>query len=526
VRNFLQKIYLSFASLKTAPVYIIATIAALAAQYYTFTNNLQFAYGDSFRRLDISRKIYDSIYPGILMQIGTVWLPIPTLINIPFVYIDWLWYTGAGAAILNFFVFILNAVIIFYMLKAVVRNPAVVWFGTLLFIFNPNILYFQTTGMSENLFILFLTMSVYFLIQWHKTSDDEYLIFSGIIATFAAGTRYEGWFFVFLGTLAIIAHCFVFRKKYIFNVSSFSLFAIVFVLSWFLFNYAYFGDPLSFQRGQFSSELIAKDIEKTGGLFAKGDINKSITTTLDDISLNVTPFIALFSLLGAILFLNFRNLRSNSIFAYLLLATIPLTIFSLYTGQIFIILPDSNPSGYLNTRYGLYLLPAVCLFVSYFFYWILNKFKVNRPLSLALIIILLSFYLYDNYKGFPQNSPAYYEASILKFSGQRYYRLSEFLDDNYKGGKVMVANNEINIWPNSKIDMENRIYAYNKSEFVDSLKANINNVNWILFMDESTIKYTEGGTIADMTNDIKKRFEFVYYDQGVIVYKRKNETLF
>lgn len=526
MKRFLKKIYYSFVSLKVGPVYIISIIAALLAQYYSFSNNLQFAYGDSFRRLDISRKIYDSIYPGILMQIGTVWLPIPTLINIPFVYISWFWYSGVGAAILNFFVFILNCVIIFYMLKAVIKNPYIVWLGTLLFIFNPNILYFQTTGMSENLFILFLTMSVYFLIQWHKTADDEYLIFAGIIATFAAGTRYEGWFFVFFGTIAIIAHCFLFRRKYTFNVAAFSFFTIAFILSWFLFNYAYFGDPLSFQRGQFSSELIAKDIEKGGGLFAKGDINKSISTTFDSIALNVTPFVMLFAFIGAIIFISFRNIKSNSIFAYLLLSTIPLTIFSLYTGQIFIIMPDSNPSGYLNTRYGLYLLPAACLFVSYFFYWVLKTFKVNRALSLSLSVIVFVFYMFDNYKGFPQSSPAYYETEILKFSGQRYFRLSEFLDENYKGGKVMIANNEVNVWPNSKINMEDRIYAYNKSEFVDSLRANINNVNWILFMDKSTIKYTDGGTVEDMTPDIKDKFEFAYYDQGVIVYRKKNYNLF
>ncbi|HRE40931.1 MAG TPA: phospholipid carrier-dependent glycosyltransferase [Ignavibacteria bacterium] len=498
---------------------IIAGIVGLIAQYYSFSNRLQFAYGDSYRRLDISRKIYDSLSPGILQQIGTVWLPIPTIINIPFVYIDYLWYSGTGAALINFFFFVLNAVVIFKLLKNLTSDPFVTWFGFLLFTFNPNILYFQSSGMSENLFIFFITCSVYLMVRWKKNNDDEYLIFAGIMASLAAGTRYEGWFFSFFAVVIIIAHCYIFRKKYLINLFSFSIFTGALVFSWFLFNYLYYGDILSFQRGQFSSELIAKDIEKSGGLFAKDNINLSISTTLEAIALNSTYFISWISVIGMLFYLSIKNIKKNSLFVFLLLSTIPLTIFSLYKGQIFIILPGSPVYGYLNSRYGLYLLPAVCVFASFFVLYISKFFKLNRALKSVFILIIFSFYLYDNYYGFPMNSPGFYEASSLKYAEQRYLRLADYMESNYKGGKVLIANNEINLMPDARIGMIDRYYVFDTKGFVDTLWNNYKDIKWILFMDESKVKYTAGGTVNDIPAPLKDKFKFEYYDQGIYVYK-------
>lgn len=518
-RIFFRLFYKKFIQLRIFPAIIVAGITGLIAQYYSFTNQLQFAYGDSYRRLDISRKIYDSLSPGILQQIGTVWLPIPTIINIPFVYIDYLWHSGVGAAIINYFFFVFNAVIIFKLLKNLTDDPFVTWFGFLLFAFNPNILYFQSTGMSENLFIFFITCSVYLLVRWQRSGDAEYLVFAGILASLAAGTRYEGWFFSFFAVIILIAHCFIFRKKYLINLFAFSIFTVAIVFSWFLFNYLYYGDILSFQRGQFSSELIAKDIEKTGGLFAKNNLNASISTTFESIALNSTYFISYLSLIGLFCYFTLKNIKKNSLFVFLLLSTIPLTIFSLFKGQIFIILPGSPVYGYLNSRYGLYLLPAVCIFASFFILYISNIFKLNRSLKSIFIIIIFSIYLYDNYYGFPMNSPGYYEAFSLKYAEQRYIRLADYMDKNYKGGKVLIANNEINLMPNSKIDMIDRYYVFNPEGFRDTLWNNYKEIEWILFMDESKIKYTTGGSVSDIPPQLADKYKFLYYDQGIMVYR-------
>ncbi len=55
-------------------------------------------YGDAEAHLNIARRIVDSRTPGC-DQIGTVWLPLPHLLMLPFVRNDWLWRSGLAGAI-------------------------------------------------------------------------------------------------------------------------------------------------------------------------------------------------------------------------------------------------------------------------------------------------------------------------------------------------------------------------------------------------------------------------------------------
>src|SRR5581483_10607094 len=55
-------------------------------------------YGDAVAHLNIARRVFDSRTPGVL-QLGTVWLPLPHLLMIPFIVADSMWRTGIGASI-------------------------------------------------------------------------------------------------------------------------------------------------------------------------------------------------------------------------------------------------------------------------------------------------------------------------------------------------------------------------------------------------------------------------------------------
>src|SRR5688500_16665446 len=57
-------------------------------------------YGDSVSHLVRAREIVDSNNPGLFEQLGTVWLPLPHLLLLPFALIEALFRTGfAGVAI-------------------------------------------------------------------------------------------------------------------------------------------------------------------------------------------------------------------------------------------------------------------------------------------------------------------------------------------------------------------------------------------------------------------------------------------
>src|SRR5258708_36774474 len=55
-------------------------------------------YGDAIAHINIARRVFDSRTPGLL-QLGTVWLPLPHLLMIPFLIFDGMWRSGVGGSL-------------------------------------------------------------------------------------------------------------------------------------------------------------------------------------------------------------------------------------------------------------------------------------------------------------------------------------------------------------------------------------------------------------------------------------------
>src|SRR5881628_3120303 len=66
-------------------------------------------YGDAIAHINIARRVFDSKTPGLL-QLGTVWLPLPHLAMIPFLVSDRLWRTGVGGSIPSMIAYVFGAV--------------------------------------------------------------------------------------------------------------------------------------------------------------------------------------------------------------------------------------------------------------------------------------------------------------------------------------------------------------------------------------------------------------------------------
>ena len=94
-------------------------------------------YGDAVSHLFISRKIIDSNEPGIL-QIGTVWLPLPQLMMLPFSLIDSLFSSGL-AGLVNLPLHALTSVLIYKIILTQTKRPWIGIVGGLLYASNPNL---------------------------------------------------------------------------------------------------------------------------------------------------------------------------------------------------------------------------------------------------------------------------------------------------------------------------------------------------------------------------------------------------
>src|SRR5450432_3220568 len=81
----------SFAAI--AGVAIVTALASTAAIWFFYSNGSLMFFGDAEAHLNIARRVVDSRTPGY-QQFGTVWLPVPHALILPFARNTQLWTNG------------------------------------------------------------------------------------------------------------------------------------------------------------------------------------------------------------------------------------------------------------------------------------------------------------------------------------------------------------------------------------------------------------------------------------------------
>src|SRR5579885_2071922 len=84
--------------MKFFAVILALTALSILASWYCFQHGYTLYYGDAEAHLNIARRVLDSRTPGP-EQLGTVWLPLPHLLMIPFAGRDEWWQSGIAGAI-------------------------------------------------------------------------------------------------------------------------------------------------------------------------------------------------------------------------------------------------------------------------------------------------------------------------------------------------------------------------------------------------------------------------------------------
>jgi len=128
-----------------------ACVASLASFLWFFLHGELLLYGDAVAHINIARRVFDSRNPG-LDQLGTVWLPLPHLLSVPFVINDWMWRTGVGGSIPSMVAYVLAVVGVFRLVRGRASRLAA-WLAAGLLELNPNLLYMQSTAMTESIFL-------------------------------------------------------------------------------------------------------------------------------------------------------------------------------------------------------------------------------------------------------------------------------------------------------------------------------------------------------------------------------------
>jgi len=84
----------------TAAIAVVAAAVGLLACLYATGQGSNLDYSDAQSHLTIARRVFDSKAPGF-EQLGTVWLPMPHLLLMPFIINLWMFSSGWGACLLG-----------------------------------------------------------------------------------------------------------------------------------------------------------------------------------------------------------------------------------------------------------------------------------------------------------------------------------------------------------------------------------------------------------------------------------------
>ncbi len=516
----MKKITLWFQLYDQKIIIILTLILSISSFFYWFLNGDITAYGDSRAHLNIARRVVDSLTPGIA-QFGGTWLPLLHILMIPTIWIDFMWQSGISGSIVNMVAYCIGMIVLYklaYELTNSRLSALIVYVAVAL---NINILYFQSTPMTEVLFISTLIIALYFLFRWRKEFRITDLIASGFFFFLTSFNRYEGWIVV-IGAMIVVGLISLVKfgkNKAEADLMIFSMIACLGIALWFLWQLVIFGNPLDFLQNEFAAGVnTARDIE-AGTVPTYKNLWLSILTEMYASFHTSGVVLTLLGFISIILFILKKNVGIlRSAMALMLISMIPFLfeVLVVYRGNVPVYVPEIRINKeippFFNVRYALYFLPGLALFIAY-------QFKKNSVKVGILIVLLINNFLLLGYGG---------DSQILAMKDWGNLKSREHLDakewfiNNYDHGIVLVsvASSDAFIF-NSGLPMKRFISEGSGKYWTESLQKPNKYARWIIIQDSGRDLLVR----KINTLDLRRRFTLLEKKGGYRFYKIKTAPL-
>jgi len=396
----------------------IAVLVSLFSFLYYFQRSDVLLYGDAVAHINIARRVFDSLTPGLL-QLGTVWLPLPHLLMIPFLWPDSMWQNGAGGSIPSMIAYVLGVMGIFRLVCGVLEvdlrtKPAAgvgAWAAAFAYGANPNLIYMQATAMTESVYLaLFIWAVVYFaeFIRALKENDlrknedakgresnpgganqlspalqrrvgrekpakyrrDDPVLAHTLMrcAWCLAGaelTRYDGWFLAGAMGAAVVVVVLRRWQNHALDDRALRRVAVKFVLGiavvpflWLAYNRVVYGNALEFANGPYSAKAIEHRVGAPNPAFHNAGVAAIYFLKSAQLNMAVENW-GRFWLAAALVVLAIGAWKLGAQSASMLLLWVPLAFYALSIayGSVPIHVYTWWPFATFNQRYGLQLLP-------------------------------------------------------------------------------------------------------------------------------------------------------------------------
>lgn len=368
------------------PVFAFSLAASLAAIAWSWRHHALLNYGDAVAHLHIARRFLDCRFHSIA-ELGSVWLPLPHLLIVPFVQVYAWWADGIAGTIPSALAYLLACVGI-YRLARQWLEPAAAALVLAFFACNPNLLYLETTAMTEPLFVCELIWIALLLVEWRTRLSTDGTRANRLLGWIAAAliaavfTRYDGWVIAFLAWAAIGV---TLAKTGNLRSRSFWIWSAVLAaapIAWFVYNAFSFGDWLAFARGPYSARAIELRTAHGSGPLHPGWHNPWVALEFFvkvsemDAAVwgNLIFALAALGTAGAVI-----ARRRAFAWTLLLWAPVPFYAYAVAYGSVPIFIPIWWPHSWYNTRYGLELLPALALGLGFAVQLLISLVRAVKP---------------------------------------------------------------------------------------------------------------------------------------------------
>jgi 4-amino-4-deoxy-L-arabinose transferase-like glycosyltransferase len=473
-------------------IILVAVLIGLSSAFYLYTIDRYslLYYGDAVSHLVKARQFVDSTNPGLVENLGTVWLPLPHLLLLPFSLIRPLFETGFAGLAVSLPCVAITSLFLYRMVKMQIGIVYIALIGALVYISNPNIIYTGISAMTEAPFMLFFVASAYYFQKWYQNLPKyrgdienntttttfsqkrilikivEYfrqhqfsdLLICSIFASLATLCRYEGWIIPIFLVIFVIITMLSNRKKYnlkykasIVVFSLISLSGIVFWLSW---NSYYYGDPLEFQNAPFIS---ASSMATEGGY--RSDLYLQPLKVASVYSVTALamygPVLLIAAIIGYILhrYTGTKEDQRKRNVLYLFLALPPAVLpISLLSGAAEL----NTRHLWFNSRYLILMSPLVIMLISILLAKLRQKMEKKHFVMAGVIVLLFVYQIATPALGIVTFLDAQYQSSSTWKPSA--LKMANALRDSYTGGTILIitgSKQHNNIMQESGIPLSN-----------------------------------------------------------------------
>jgi len=419
----------------------LSEISFLSFFFYFISGKIT-SYADTQSRLDLARKVIDNLHPGFA-QFGNVWLPLPQMLMLPFIWNNYLWHSGIAGALMSMPAFIIGGFYIFKTAKLVTNSSLASFLGACIYALNLNMFYLQSTAMSESLFLCCSAAAIYYFTRWIKTRNGISLIPAAIAVSAMTYTRYEGLALLFASIPMVFIISWILKKK--FSIAEgetilYTMLAVTGFAAWSIYLWAIFGDPLYWLHFYTGSSTITSSTGHAVHIYSQqkpfiAAAWEYLTAFAWMVGIIPTVFCGL-----GLMIMVIKTIKSRTLYFLPLLLPLSIYLFMILTLQknTPIVQPDLTLQNILsprtsfatgfNIRYGILLLPwvVICSYVFSFRYRVIN-------------LLIFSFFLIQLYTYFYPKYTVMYQITFQEHTTKYYPYLVSWMKAHYKGGEILMS---------------------------------------------------------------------------------------